>query len=55
MARRTEPEGSTYLGIRIPTELKRRLEDQAAQEDLKLTDIVRRAMREYLARRKKAA
>ena len=54
MNKQTEIEKMTFLGIRVPEGLKEQFEQEAAKEDLKLTDIVRRAMREYLARKKKA-
>jgi predicted transcriptional regulator len=50
----TAAKPDSYLGIRINEDLKQQLSDVAKREGLKITDIARRAVREFLDRNKAA-
>lgn len=39
------------IKVRVPTWLKRTLDAQASSDDLELSDIVRRALKDYALRR----
>jgi hypothetical protein len=47
-------EEMVYLGFRAPVPLKRELEQLAAEKDLTITQVVRQAVREYIARQRPA-
>lgn len=48
-------EREVMIGFRVPASMKREIEELAKRDDLTLTQIARQALREYLARKKKAA
>jgi predicted transcriptional regulator len=51
MGRRTKPviqQKTIYIGLRVDPALRQQLEDLARETDLTLTQIVRRAVKEYL-------
>lgn len=45
---------SIYVGFRVEPWLRHKLEEAARQEDMTLTQFVRRAVREYLQKQKAA-
>jgi predicted transcriptional regulator len=47
-------EQTVYLGFRAPVKLKERIESLARRQDLTITQVVRQAVREYLARQRAA-
>ena len=58
MARRTKPttqQKTIYIGLRVDPVLRRRLEDLTRESDLTFTQIIRRALKEYIDKLEKAA
>ena len=54
-ARLTSMGDRVGLNLRLPSDLHHQLKDRAAQEDRSLTNLIIRALREWLALRKEKA